>query len=286
VKNLSLEAPAKINLTLEVLGKRPDGYHEIKSVMQTIGLCDRLRFELAADMEYLCRSQKWQPEKSLLPKTVSLLKERTGTTKGAAIRITKRIPLVSGLGGESSLGAAALRGLNRLWELGLQVSDLEALAARLGSDAPFFIRGGTAISEGRGEIITPLPPFPESWVVLLIPDLPEVLQKTTRLYACLNESHYTGGDKVELLVSRLRQGGALDSSLLFNVFDGVAPKVFPGLEKYWQRFVSAGAPDVHLAGAGPTLFALFDLKTRAEMVYHRLAGQGIKTYLVAAGTFA
>ena len=286
MKILSLEAPAKINLTLEVLGKRPDGYHEIKSVMQTIGLCDRLRFELAADMEYLCRSQKWQPEKSLLPKAVSLLKERTGTTKEVAIRITKHIPLVSGLGGESSLGAAALRGLNRLWELGLQVSDLEALAARLGSDAPFFIRGGTALSEGRGEIITSLPPFPESWVVLLIPDLPEVPQKTTRLYACLNESHYTGGEITERLVSRLRQDGGPDSSLLFNVFDGVALRVFPGLEQYRQCFVSAGAPDVHLAGAGPTLFALFDLKTRAETVYRKLAEQGIKTYLVATGTFA
>ena len=286
MKILSLEAPAKVNLTIEVLGLRPDGYHEIKSVMQTIGLCDRLRLELAADMEYVCRNSRWQPEKSLLPKAVNLLKECTGTVKVATIMVTKRIPLVSGLGGESSLAAAALRGLNRLWELNLSISDLETLAEKLGSDVTFFIRGGTAISQGRGEIVTSLLPAPESWVVLLIPDVPEIPQKTARLYACLNRSYYTGGQVTERLASRLKQGGDLDYSLLFNVFDSVAPEVFPGLRDYWQCFVAAGALNAHLAGAGPSLFAIFDSKAEAEAVYRKLVAQGVKSYLVTTGTFA
>lgn len=285
-RSLSLNAPAKINLTLEVLGRRPDGYHEIKSVMQTTGLCDVLCLEPSADIKYICVNPDWRVEKSLLPKAASLLKEHTGTNQGAIISIRKKIPLVSGLGGESSLGAAALRGLNQAWGLNLSVSDLEALAARLGSDVPFFIRGGTALSQGRGEIITPLPPFPKSWLVLLVPDVPEVPQKTARLYGCLKESHYTRGERTDRLVSRLQDGGKIDTGLLLNVFDMVAPEIFSGIEDYRQRFISAGAKNVHLAGAGPTLFALFGIESEAEAVYRELASQNLEVYLVTTGTFA
>lgn len=286
MKSLSLNAPAKVNLTLEVLGWRPDGSHEIRSVMQTIGLCDRLRLEPASDIEIVCHNPDWKSEKSLLPKAVKLLREHTGTDKGVVLKINKRIPLVSGLGGESSLGAAALRGLNRFWELKLPIPDLEALANRLGSDAPFFIRGGMALAQGRGEVVTPLPPLPEKWIVLLTPDVPEVPQKTARLYACINEIHYSKGQITDRLVSRLNDVGDIDSSVLFNIFDTVAPEVFPGLGEYRQCFVTAGARNVHLAGAGPTLFVLFDTKTGAEAVYYRLVEQGLKAYLTNTGTFA
>ena len=106
MKTLTIKAPAKINLTLEVVGRRPDGFHEIKSVMQTIGLNDSLRIEPGTGIEYICHDPVWQPEKSLVPRAVNLLRESTGTTRGALIGINKRIPLVSGLGGESSLAAA------------------------------------------------------------------------------------------------------------------------------------------------------------------------------------
>ncbi|RJQ39242.1 MAG: 4-(cytidine 5'-diphospho)-2-C-methyl-D-erythritol kinase [Dehalococcoidia bacterium] len=287
MKNLSLNAPAKVNLTLEVLGKRPDGYHELKSVMQTIGLCDTLSLEPSSAIKYVCANPDWQPDKSLLPKAVNLLRECSGTDKGAIINLTKNIPLVSGLGGESSLAAAGLNGLNRLWGLDLSPPELEALAAKLGSDVPFFVRGGTALSQGRGEIITPLPPLPESQLVLLVPEVPEIPQKTARLYGCLNPGHYTKGEKTDRLVTCLKEGGQVPTDMLFNVFDEVAAEVFSGLGEYRQRFVSAGARDVHLAGAGPAMFALYDTKNEAEAAHRRLAAQGLKGYRVAAsGTFA
>lgn len=285
MKTLSLNAFAKVNLTLEVLGQRPDGYHEIKSVIQTVGLCDCLRLEPSTNIEYVCHKPDWRLEESLLPSAVSLLLERTGTTRGAILKIAKRVPLVSGLGGESSLAAVALRGLSKLWGLNLSISDLESLAARLGSDTPFFIRGGTALAQGRGEVVTPISPLPERWLVLLIPNVPTVPHKTARLYACLKESHYTKGQITDRLVSHLNQGGGIDSSMLYNVFDGIAPEVFPGLGEYWQRFIAAGAPDVHLAGTGPTQFTLFDSKMEAETVYRRLNEQGLKANLITTGTF-
>ncbi|MFH0942044.1 MAG: 4-(cytidine 5'-diphospho)-2-C-methyl-D-erythritol kinase [Chloroflexota bacterium] len=285
MKTLDFKAPAKVNLTLEVLGRRPDGYHEIRSVMQTIGLWDRLRLEPGPAIEYVCRNPGWKLEKSLLPGAVKLLRERTATTRGATIKITKRIPLVSGLGGESSLAAAALRGLNQLWELNLSLTDLESLAARLGSDVTFFLRGGTALAQGRGEMVTPLAPAPEQGLVLLLPDVPEVPQKTARLYARLDESHYTRGEMTERLASRLGRGVGPLPSMLFNVFDRLAPEVFSGLKDYWQRFIAAGAETVHLAGAGPALFTLADSKAPAEAVYRRLVEQGLKTYLTTTGTF-
>ena len=116
---LIIEAPAKLNLTLEVLGKRPDGFHKIRSVIQTISLFDRISLQLIRNVEFKCDLPNWSPEESLVLHTVNLLQEATECTKGVKIEINKRIPLVSGLGGDSSDAAATLRGLNRLWELDL-----------------------------------------------------------------------------------------------------------------------------------------------------------------------
>ncbi len=129
---LTVLAPAKLNLTLEVLGKRPDGYHEIRSVFQTINLCDRLRFQPSQRITLKSNMPDWTPEKSLVTKAARLLQETTGISKGATIEVTKNIPLVSGLGGDSSDAAATLRGLNKLWESGLSAERLLDLAVQLG----------------------------------------------------------------------------------------------------------------------------------------------------------
>jgi len=147
---LTLQAPAKLNLTLEVLAKRRDGFHEIRSVIQTINLCDSLRFQLSRNIEFNSDQSSWIPEKSLVAKAASLLQEVTGCGKGATIEVNKRIPLLSGLGGDSSDAAATLRGLNKLWGLGLSQGELLELASQLGSDVAFFLYGGTALVEGRG----------------------------------------------------------------------------------------------------------------------------------------
>ncbi|MFC1900676.1 4-(cytidine 5'-diphospho)-2-C-methyl-D-erythritol kinase, partial [Chloroflexota bacterium] len=161
----TVETPAKINLTLEVLGERGDGYHEIRSVMQSISLCDLLTFELSDDISIEVDMPEWKAEESLVSKTVHLIKEVTGCEKGAVIKIEKHIPLVSGLGGDSSDAAVVIRGLNRLWELGFNVDSMFELARRLSSDVYYFLSGGAALVEGRGEIITPVPPLTGMQVV-------------------------------------------------------------------------------------------------------------------------
>src|SRR4030067_3173170 len=131
---LSVLAPAKLNLTLEVLAKRADGFHEIRSVIQTISLCDRLDFGLGDDITFKCNEPGWLSEKSLIAKATSLLQQTTGCPKGATIMVHKHIPLMSGLGGDSSDAAACPRGLDKLWGLSLPGGELARLASQLGSD--------------------------------------------------------------------------------------------------------------------------------------------------------
>ena len=279
---LTVLAPAKLNLTLEVLAKRPDGFHEIRSIIQTINLCDSLHFQLSQNIEFKSSVPDLIPEDSLVSKATSLLREATGCSNGATIEVTKRIPLVSGLGGDSSDAAATLRGLNKLWGLGLSPLELLELASQLGSDVAFFVYGGTAVVKGRGEMVTPLPPLPPMWVVVMMPPVPRMERKTERLYACLKASHYTDGQVtdrlVALLTGRSLKGERLVSNI-FNVFDDAALARFTGLGEYWQQFLKAGAQQVHLAGSGPALFALVKDKVEAGRLHRNLQQQGLESYL-------
>lgn len=275
---LTVLAPAKLNLTLEVLAKRPDGYHEIRSVIQTINLCDRLHFQASPKVTFKSNTADWAPEKSLVSKTVGLLQETTGCAKGATIEVSNHIPLVSGLGGDSSDAAATLLGLNELWGLGLSPAKLLELATQLGSDVAFFFYGGTALVEGRGELVTPLPPLPHRWVLLVVPDVPRLPEKTGQLYASLRTSHYTDGQITQKLVAELR--GGREPSILFNTFENVVFTRSPELKVYRDHIRKIGAPNVHLAGSGPTLFTLLKDKAQAEDLYTRCQQQGMETYLV------
>ena len=279
---LTVLAPAKLNLTLEVLAKRPDGFHEIRSVIQAINLCDSLHFRLSENIEFNCADPNWIPAESLVSKAVSLLQKTTGCSRGVTIEVNKRIPLVSGLSGDSSDAAAVLRGLNQLWGLGLSLPEFLELASQLGSDVAFFLYGGTALVKGRGEVVTPLPPFPHMWVVLMLPPVPRMLGKTERLYASLKPSHYIDGQitdgLVALLTGRSLKGERLVSTL-FNVLEDVALDNFAGLGEYRQQFLKAGAQEVHLAGSGPALFTLVKDKAQAEKIYHNLQQQGLESYL-------
>ena len=276
---LTVLAPAKLNLTLEVLAKRPDGFHEIRSVIQTINLCDSLHFQLSQNIEFKSSMPDLIPEDSLVSKATSLLGQATGCSNGATIEVTKRIPLVSGLGGDSSDAAATLRGLNKLWGLRLSPPELLELASQLGSDVAFFVYGGTAVVRGRGEMVTPLPPLSPMWVVVMMPPEPRLPGKTERLYASLNASHYTDGQITEKLVEELREGGEFTPSLLFNTFDNVAFAHFSELSVYREHLVKAGATDIHLAGSGPALFTLVKDRIQAEKIYKSLQQQGLESYL-------
>ena len=274
---LTVMAPAKLNLTLEVLNKRPDGYHEIRSIVQTVNLNDGLHFRLSQRTEFKCNAPDWMPEKSLVSKAVSLLRGKT--SKGAMIEIDKRIPLAAGLGGDSSDAAAVLRGLNMLWELGLSLRELIKLAAQLGSDVPLFLYGGTLLVEDRGEKVTPLPPLPHMLAVLLVPPLPRPERKTERLYSMLKAADCTMGYITDSFADWLNQRKESAFPSLFNVFNYIAPDVFTGLKEYRQRFLEAGALEVHLAGSGPTLFTLTNDAALAKNICCRLQEQGLESYM-------
>jgi 4-diphosphocytidyl-2-C-methyl-D-erythritol kinase len=274
-------APAKINLVLEVLGKRDDGYHEIRSLIQTISLCDVLSFELADAISLECAEPSLRTADNLVVQAAELLKEVSGCQEGVRIRLEKRIPWGAGLGGGSSDAAATLLALKNIWELKLTASDLIELAARLGSDVPFFVHRGTALVESRGEKVTPLAASMPSWFVLLIPPLPKVTNKTQQLYSRLKPRHFTGGRFVSRALKSWPQRKQIDASLLFNVFEKVAFNAFPGLEAYWKRFEQAGAIDIHLVGSGPTLFAPVDNEAEAGELQRRIRQQGLEAYSVS-----
>jgi 4-diphosphocytidyl-2-C-methyl-D-erythritol kinase len=251
---LTLQAPAKVNLTLEVLGRRDDGYHDIVSVIQTIDIFDTLNFEPSDTITLDCDAPGLQTPDNLAVKAAEALKRTTGYLKGARINLLKKIPVAGGMGGGSSDAAVTLKGLNRLWDLGLSTEQLLPLAASLGSDVPFFLYGGTAMVRGRGEIVRPLPPADLGWIVVLAPAI-GLPRKTETLYSTLGRSNYTRGALTRKLEARIRGGGDAPAQFLFNAFDAVAPEAFPGLREYWDTFHSLGAREIHLAGSGPSMFA-------------------------------
>ncbi len=279
IEVVTVFAPAKINLTLEVLGKRPDGFHEIRSVIQTINLCDRLSFQSSEDVSIKSDMLDWTAKESLVSKAVTLLQQATGCFKGVVIEVKKHIPLLSGLGGDSSDAAATLRGLNQLWRLNLSSEKLLELARQLGSDVSFFLYGGTALIAGRGEIVTPLPSFLHRWVVLVIPPVPRQQGKTKLIYESLGVNHYTDGQITQRLIKELRASRNFDSSLLFNTFENVAFTRYSGLNVSWEHFRKIGTSNVHLAGSGPSLFTLVDDRSRAEEINILLRNQELETYL-------
>ena len=218
---LTIRACAKINLTLEALGKRADGYHEVVTVMQTIDLCDELTLEPSADVSLRCSEPALENGDNLALRAAGLLRSHTGFEGGVEAYLRKSIPIAAGLGGGSSDAAAALVGLRRLWGLEGAVADLRTLAATLGSDVAFFLSGGTALAEGRGDKVRSLPLMPTAHVTLLAPRV-EIANKTAAMYARLTPESYTSGERSARLQQMLDVGMAPNPDALFNVFESVA----------------------------------------------------------------
>jgi 4-diphosphocytidyl-2-C-methyl-D-erythritol kinase len=280
VAALTLKAYAKVNLTLEVLGRRDDGYHDIVSIMQAIDLADTLTVEEASSITLECDEPKLTGLDNLALKAARLLADSTGTKRGVHITLRKGISMAAGLGGGSADAAAVLRGLDRLWQLQLSPEKLASLAAKLGSDVPFFLRGGTAMVQGRGEVVRPMPPADLKWLVVLTPAI-VIPSKTASLYGRLTPSNYTRGMLTRKLEARIRGGGDVPAQFLYNAFDAVAFDAFPGLEACWKTFESLGAREVHLAGAGPSLFALVPQKEVGTALVLLLRHRGWQAHLAA-----
>ena len=262
----SEKAYAKINLTLEVTGKRDDGYHEIASVVQAIDLSDTLSFEPGKDLYLSCNVPELVSPHNLVARAVRALQSVSGLDRGISISLDKTIPMASGLGGGSSDAAATLQALNEIWGLDLDGEKLGSIAEGLSSDVPFFLSGvATALVGGWGERIIPLPSMKRTWVVLVWPPI-DIANKTQNMYSKLCPSHYTSGEFTTRMAEVARKRKGIDSRLCYNVFEDVAFSSYPELEEYRSRFLSIGARHVHLAGSGPTLFALMNDQYEAEKV--------------------
>ncbi len=280
---LELRAPAKLNLTLEILGRRTDGYHDLASVMQTISLYDTLTFAPRPGGEIILEcdepSLAANPQANLVWRAARLLQQVRGVGAGAAITLAKGIPTAAGLGGGSSDAAAALLGLNRLWELGLQRGELLNVAGLLGSDVPFLLEGGTARVSGRGDEVVPLRPLLGGWFVLITPGLP-LANKTVAVYGLLRSFEYTNGLITQRLAETLATGGLPDATLLYNGMEDAVFRAFEPLDAIRQQVVAAGGDGVRVAGAGPSLFIYFPDEAAARALADALAGAGLPVHVV------
>ena len=255
-----MPAYAKINLGLHVLGRRPDGYHELRTVFQTITLHDELIFSTCADerIELACAASDVPTDESnLVHRAAVALRERFKLQQGARIEILKRIPTGGGLGGGSSDAAVALLGLAHLWQVNTDHRELSALGAQLGADVPFFFTGGTAFGTGRGTEIHPLEDQPKTHLLVVTP---QVKILTSEAYKALSAPALTKPDRpVNVPISRMEADAA--RALACELTNDFAPVIFglqPEIARAHAALLQAGARAAALSGSGASVFGIFD----------------------------
>jgi 4-diphosphocytidyl-2-C-methyl-D-erythritol kinase len=260
---MRVSAPAKLNLFLRVVGRRADGFHELETVFQSIDLADELTFAPTDDLQLTGGSDAAPPgPENLVLRAAAALHEAAGFRGGAAIHLEKEIPVGAGLGGGSSDAAATLLALNHLWDLRLDMNQLAELAARLGSDVPFALRGGTALGRGRGEILEPLetPPF---WFVLARPAFPVETAHAYKLYRAAGSDAPTTGAFLEALASGNPERIA---PLLRNDLEAGVFKEWPELAALRQQTLDAGAIGARMTGSGSVVFGLTHDEEHARQI--------------------
>lgn len=267
------KAPAKINLLLDVLYKRNDGYHEVEMIMTMVDLADRLEMqELPRDTIIISSQAGYIPldEKNLAFQAAKLIKERYDVRKGVYIHLDKRIPVAAGLAGGSSDAAAALRGLNRLWKLDIPVKELQTIAAELGSDVPFCITGGMALATGRGELLQPIEGPPQCWVILAKPPIHVSTQEIYgRLNASAIERHPSAADMLKAIKEKRF---AEMCEAMGNVLEDVTINTYPEVKQIKDCMLRLGADGAMMSGSGPTVFALVQKQSKVARIYNGLRG--------------
>ena len=279
---ISVKAPAKINLTLDVLGKRDDGYHEVEMVMTTIDLADRIDIYPREDDKITIDSSAYfvpLGEKNHVYQIAKILREKMGIRKGVHFYIHKRIPVAAGLAGGSSDAAAAIRGLNRLWELGLSLQEMAQIGSEVGSDVAFCVYGGTALAKGRGEQITPLPSPPPAWVILA---KPPVGVSTSDIYGMVrmgtvNQNPPKSQQMVEAIMNRNYDQVYQNMG---NHLETVTLSLYPDVKRLKEQMIRFGADAALMSGSGPTVFSLVDKESRVGRIYNGLRGFCKEVYAV------
>ena len=283
VAAVQVKAYAKLNLTLDVLGKRPDGYHDLKMVMQSIELSDQLTLKKQEGAGILTRTNlAFLPsnEKNLAAAAALRFWEARGQEKqGLEIAIEKSIPVCAGMAGGSSDAAAVLRALNQMEGEPFTVTQLARIGEQVGSDVPYCVLGGTALAEGRGEILTPLPALPKCWVVVCKPDFPI---STPELFNRIDSFNLRCRPDTDGTLRALEAGdlGGV-ARRMYNVFEDVLPeRQRARVAQIKNVLIQCGALGANMSGTGPTAFGLFDHYGRAEEAYGELKQISNETFLV------
>lgn len=257
MRTVTLRAYAKLNLTLDILGRRPDGYHDLETVMQTVSLHDDVKVTTDAGGGIVCRCGADLPgdERNLACRAAQLFCETYGVPAHVEIDVRKRIPMGAGMGGGSADAAAVLRALRDLLLPELAWEELETLGARIGSDVPFCVRGGTALAEGRGERLTPLPPAPRLCAVVCKPTFSI---STAALYRRADEVAITEHPDTPGALAAIRSGDV--SALLervYNVFEQVLPEEYEEILALHELFYEQGADAAAMTGSGSAVYGLY-----------------------------
>lgn len=262
---LQLKAYAKINLALDVVGKREDGYHEVRMIMQTVKLYDKLTFRLLEeDAIRLKTNVGFLPcdENNLIYKAVRCLKEQYHVKQGMEIDLYKCIPVAAGMAGGSTDCAAALIGASKLFGLYLDKQTLMKIGVRLGADVPYCIMRGTALSEGIGEILTPLPSIPDCKILIA---KPPVGVSTKFVYEHLDEQGIETHPDVDGMVQAIREGNLLGiTNRMGNVLENVTIPEYPVIDQIKKCMIEQGALNAMMSGSGPTVFGIYEDREKAE----------------------
>lgn len=268
MNQIKLKALAKVNLGLDVIKKREDGYHEVRMIMQTIKLYDRIVMEKSKEPGiHLKTNLSYLPvnENNLVYKGVQLIKDEFDIKEGISIELEKYIPVAAGMAGGSSDAAASLVGMNRLFGLNLNKRRLMELGIKLGADVPYCVLRGTALSEGIGEILTPLPKAPRCRILVA---KPAISVSTGLVYENLKIGELAEHPDIDGMIKAIKENdlyGVADR--LSNVLETVSIKEYPVIQKIKQKMVQVGAMNALMSGSGPTVFGLFDNENKAKTAY-------------------
>ncbi len=274
---IKIKSPAKVNLTLDVVSKRKDGYHNLETIMVLVSLCDIIEITgtMSNQIEIISNNKDLPTDSgNIIHRAVKLLQEKTGIKKGAIIKLNKKIPIAAGLGGGSSNGASVLLALNKLWKTGLTINHLAEIGKKLGADVPFFVYGKTALARGIGEKIYPIKIKKDFWLVLVNPGFPV---STAWVYKNLNLPLTKKAENNNKLISLLEKGERPDlwSKYLFNDLENITLKKFPVLTKIKKAIMESGALNVLMSGSGPSVFGLFASRNKAVVACSKLKQKGL-----------
>ena len=274
---ISRKAYAKINLGLDVLRRRPDGYHEVKMVMQTVNIWDLLTFKKTEEPRIFLKSDKEElpvgKDNLIYKAAAAIFKEYGVQSFGVQIALKKQIPIAAGMAGGSTDAAAVFHGLNELFGLGMSLQDMQGIGVRLGADIPYCLMGGTALAEGIGERLTALPPPPDCHLVVAKPDI-DVSTKFVyeNLHADTLKKHPDIDGMTQAIRSRSLAGITVRMG---NVLETVTVRAYPVIDQIKKKMLERGAENALMSGSGPTVFGLFTDKERAAGAAKEIRGAGL-----------